>query len=164
MCLFAFSREHAKIAPMEEKDKKEYELAVLVKNEEDLTPVTTLVRQHNAEISTEPRAKRLALAYEIKKNKEAVFAYCNFHALPEDAKALEHDLNTKAEVIRFMIIASPAPAQPTTGEMPGAPAAGAPKRRTRTMRTGTGATEGKPTTPKPLSNEALEKKIEEILQ
>ena len=55
---------------MDEMDKKDYELAVLVKTEDDLAPVMALVRQHNAEIVAEPRAKKLALAYEIKKNKE----------------------------------------------------------------------------------------------
>ncbi len=94
---------------MDEKEKKEYELAVLVKNEGDLAPVVTLVRQHNGEILTEPRAKKLALAYEIKKNKEAIFAYCTFRAETSDAKNLERDLNTKAEVMRSLIIASPPP-------------------------------------------------------
>lgn len=152
---------------MEEKDKKEYELAILVKNEEDLAPVVAFVRQHNAEISTEPHAKRLTLAYEIKKQKEAVFAYLIFKAASEDAKTLEHDLNTKAEVLRFLVIASPAPAMPPMDRQ-AMPQMGGPKRRSRiTPRTAAGTTgeaAPKPAAPKPLSNEALEKKIEEILQ
>lgn len=146
---------------MDEKDKKEYELAVLVKNEDDLAPVVTLVRQHNGEIAAEPRTKKLALAYEIKKHKEAIFAYFNFKADTADAKSLEQDLNTKAEVIRHLIIASPAPAESHDRDRGDGP--GASKRRVRVMRPATGAPEAKPAAPKPLSNEALEKKIEEIL-
>jgi ribosomal protein S6 len=145
---------------MDEKEKKEYELAVLIKQEEDLALVTTLVRQHNGEITLEPRAKRLTLAYEIKKNKEAVFAHMNFRALGEDAKSLESDLNNKAEVLRSLIIADPVSMQMTAD----ASAQAAPKRRTRVMRPTAAPTEGKPAAPQPLSNEALEKKIEEILQ
>jgi len=149
---------------MDEKDKKEYELAVLVKTEEDLAAVTALIRQHNGEMVFEFRPKKLALAYEIKKNTEAIFAYCNFHAAPEEAKALESDLNVKAEVIRFMVIASPAPAESTERQaMP----PGAMPRRPRVMRpvsNDVAAAPAKPAPSKPLSNEALEKKIEEILQ
>jgi ribosomal protein S6 len=153
---------------MDEKNKKDYELAVLVKNDDDLAGVGAFVRQHNGEMAAEPRAKRLTLAYEIKKNKEAVFAYCTFKAAGEDAKNLERDLNTKPEVIRFLIIASPAPAgsMGSMGDQRMAPDSG-PKRRTRVMRPGVTsdyATDAKPAAPRPLSNEALEKKIEEILQ
>jgi ribosomal protein S6 len=155
---------------MDEKDKKEYELAVLVKTEEDLTSVVALVRQHNGEMSAEPRAKKLALAYPIKGITEAIFAYGNFHALPSDAKELEHDLNIKPEVIRFLMIASPAPAESLDRErerQPMAPGAMPSQRRTRVMRPSSpsgAASDMKPSAPQPLSNEALEKKIEEILQ
>jgi ribosomal protein S6 len=145
---------------MEEIDKKEYELAVLVKNEEDLAGILTVVRDNGGEVSVEPRAKRLALAYEIKKNKEAVFAFCTFKMLPAGAKQLEYDLNNKADVLRFLIIASPAPV--SAGEHEVGAVAG--KRPARVMRSAPSGADAKPSAPKPLSNEALEKKIEEILK
>jgi ribosomal protein S6 len=148
---------------MDEKEKKEYELAVLVAKEDDLASVVALIRQHNGDISMEPRAKKITLAYEIKKHKEAIFAYLNFNALPQDAKNLEHDLNTKGEVIRFLVIASPAPSeQMDRTQIP--MGAGGMKRRPRVGRPAAATSEPKPSAPKPLSNEALEKKIEEILQ
>jgi ribosomal protein S6 len=159
---FAFLTEYARMSLMDEKDKKEYELAVLVKTEEDLAPVVALVRRHNGEMTAEPRAKKLGLAYEIKKNKEAVFAYMTFKAATQDAKTLEKDLVTAAEVIRSMIIASPAPAM-TAAERQAMPM-GRPERRPRTMRPSAPMTEPKSAPASPLSNEALEKKIEEILQ
>jgi ribosomal protein S6 len=151
---------------MDEKEKKDYELGVLVPSEGDMPAVVALVRQHNGEVAGEPRAKKLALAYEIKKHKEAIFAYFTFAAVPGDAKNLEHDLNTKAEVIRFLMLASPEPMM--VGDRPmGIPMTGGPiQRRTRVMRPAApnSAPEAKPAAPKILSNEALEKKIEEILQ
>ena len=148
----------------EEKDRKEYELALLLKSEEDLAGVIKLATQHNAEGVSEPRAKRLQLSYEIKGHTEGVFVYITFKMFGDDIKALEHDLNTQANVLRFMVIASPAPAERTaTSAMPpreerrprsSAPYS-APAAPTETPR---------PTPSKPLSNEALEKKIEEILQ
>lgn len=61
-----------------EKDMKSYEIAFLVKNEGEIPGVVSFLKQHNAEVLAEPRAKNVVLAYEIKKNKEAVFSYCTF--------------------------------------------------------------------------------------
>ncbi len=145
----------------EEKDKKEYELAVLLRGEDSLPGVKTLVNKHNADGMSEPRAKRLQLAYEIKKQTEAVFVYFTFNMFGDDMKALEHDLNTHADVLRFMVIASPAPAERT-------PASAMPLREERRSRTTAYAPvpseAPKSVASRPLSNEALEKKIEEILQ
>ncbi len=149
---------------MDEKDKKEYELGVLVANEDDVAPVMTALRGHNGEVSVEPRAKRLTLAYEIKKHKEAVFAYCTFKAVPTDVKNLEQDLRTKNDIIRFLIVKTPKP-DLAAERRTFTPAESATQRRTRTMRPGVApSADAKPAAPKPLSNEALEKKIEEILQ
>jgi len=171
-------------AEKEVKEKKEYELAVLVKSEDDLASVVALVRANNGEISAEPQAKKLALAYEIKKDKEAIFAYLRFRALPEDCKNLEKALRTAGQVIRSLIVVPFPPNAVSTGERPSMAAGagvgtGSSVRRssTRTMRSGSGSGSGfgsgsgssgapdiKPSAPSvPLSNEALEKKIEEIL-
>lgn len=145
----------------EEKDKKEYELATLLKSEDNLAGVVTLVGQHNGEGVSEPHAKRLQLAYEIKKQTDAVFAYFTFRAFGDDVKALENDLNNRADVLRFMVIASPAPAErPSMGMMPHERRS--PSARTTPRPAPTG--DAKSSAPRPLSNEALEKKIEEILQ
>ena len=148
----------------EEKDKKEYELALLLKSEDDMAGVIKLVGTHNAEGISEPRAKRLQLAYEIKKHTEAVFVYFTFKMFGDDMKALEHELNTHADVLRFMVIASPAPAERTaTSAMP-------PREERRPRSSSYAAPAAVPSEApkaapsKPLSNEALEKKIEEILQ
>jgi ribosomal protein S6 len=147
----------------EEKDKKEYELALLLKGEENMGAVTALVGQHNGEGLSEPRAKRLQLAYEIKDHTEAVFAYFTFKMFGDDMKSLESDLNAKADVLRFMVIASPAPVERNAGSaMPMRE-----ERRPRATAYSSPAPSSevpKPAPSRPLSNEALEKKIEEILQ
>lgn len=148
----------------EDKDKKEYELALLLKNEDNLAGVLALVGQHNGEGASEPRAKRLQLAYEIKKLNEAVFVYFTFKMFGDDMKSLESDLNVKADVLRFMVIASPAPAErPSASLMPHDRRSSAPRTSPATH-VATPSSEPKPQVSRPLSNEALEKKIEEILQ
>jgi ribosomal protein S6 len=145
----------------EEKDKKEYELALILRTEDNLAPVLTLVGQHNGEGVSEPRAKRLMLAYEIKKQTEAVFAYFTFKAFGDDIKNLETDLNSQGDVLRFMVIASPAPAEHVS-TLSSSASAGPSERRARPSYSA--PSESKPAPSRPLSNEALEKKIEEILQ
>jgi ribosomal protein S6 len=145
----------------EEKDKKEYELALLLKSEDNLAGVIALVGRHNGTDISEPRAKRLQLTYEIKKHTEAVFAYFTFKAFGDDIKNLEHDLNAHQDALRFMVIASPAPAErPSASLMPQHE-----ERRSRTaVHSAPSEVPPKPAPSRPLSNEALEKKIEEILQ
>ncbi len=145
------------------KNKKEYELAVLVANEGDLAAMSALLKEHNAEMTSEPRAKNLTLAYEIEGHKEAVFAYCLFKAFPADAKNLEQSLVSNLSIIRSLMIASPPVAQKFNSAMPMRAGVGA-ERKPRTVRTGTASSEARPAAVGPLSNEALEKKIEEISQ
>lgn len=143
----------------EEKDKKEYELGVLILREEDLPGVLALLAEHKAEITSEARAKRLAMAYEIKGHKEGVFASVTFKAFGDEVKALEHDLGLRADVLRSLVIKLPKPS------LRPAPSAGAPGTvpGERYQAGRPSASEPRPAAPKPLSNEALEKKLEEIL-
>jgi ribosomal protein S6 len=149
----------------QDKDKKEYELGVLVETEDDLAGVVAILRTHNAEMVSEPRAKKLALAYPIEKHKEAFFASCNFKAFGDEVKALEKDLKMKPEVIRSLIIHAMEFSQPSErptasmGAMKRRPASSSSSRPTPSA----SAPEPRPSS-QPLSNEALEKKIEEILK
>ena len=139
----------------EDKEKKTYELALLVKTEEAAAGPIELLRQHNGETLGEPRMKKLALAYRIKGETEAVFISLGFRAFPEEAKNLEHDLSTRQDVLRSMVLVAPPPSE--------RPAMTAFPQRGRPMGARAPMGEAKPVAPRPLSNEALEKKIEEIL-
>ncbi len=143
----------------EDKDRKLYELAILLKDEGDMAGMVTLISQHGGEMIAEPRVKKLALAYKIKGETEAIFACANFSMLPDHAKELEHDLGARQNIVRFMIIL----AEPQT-ERREIPAGAFPAKKRGRPAAGRPLAEGKPAAPRPLSNEALEKKIEEILQ
>jgi ribosomal protein S6 len=147
----------------EEKDKKEYELGVLLTREEDLSGVLALLTSHGGEMTSEARARKLALAYEIKGHKEGVFASVIFKAYGDGVKALEHDLGLRAEVLRSLVIKTPKPSLRPMGT--GAPGGATPLpggERPRAARTPS-SDQPRPAAPRPLSNEALEKKLEEIL-
>jgi ribosomal protein S6 len=142
-----------------EKDPKDYELAVLVKEEGDLTAVATLIREH-AGVTADFRARKVALAYPIRKEKEAIFAYANIRAMGETVKTLEHDLNLRNDVLRSLIVLLPRPEKPRETAMPVAPV---PHKRTTPDRSAPIMTASRQNAG-PISNEALEKKIEEILK
>ena len=145
----------------EEKDKKTYELALLLKSESDAPRVVEFVRQHGGEMVSEPRAKKLALAYTIKGNTEAVFASCVFKASGEEVKSLERDLAMRQEVIRSMVLVTPPRSERQAPLTPYFPM----QKRGRPSIAGTSsASEPRPAVSHPLSNEALERKIEEISQ
>jgi ribosomal protein S6 len=149
---------------VEPKDPKQYELGTLLKTEDDLAGLLAFLAQHGATVTGTPNPKKVALAYPVKKQKEAVFVSCLFSAEPQNAKAFEKDLARRPEILRSILIANP-PAEEK--RQPGFDAALPRRRTTRTAYRSPAPSAAKPATapaPGPLSNEALEKKIEEILK
>lgn len=133
------------------KDKKSYEVSYLVKDESDASEITRILKQHEAEIIEEVSPKRITLAYKINKEAAAFFGYIVFSAGPENIPELNKNLETSKTIVRFLLITPPFTKQDIT-------ASTRPRRPTVEKSTSTRATN------LPLSNEALEKKIEEILQ
>lgn len=129
--------------------KKEYELAFLIKEEGDAAGILAALKEAGAEIGQEGPVRKTALAYEIKKENSAYFGFIQFVMDPAAAKALEASFNQRPEVMRFLLITPP-----TAKERP--QSTGGPQRP--------GAKPYEPKAAPVLSNEALEKKIEEILQ
>ncbi len=139
----------------EERTTKEYELAFLGQAEDVAQKANELVARLGGEVYLQSPVERIALEYKIKKNQSAYFGYFHLRMTPEQVEDLKRELNTFAPVARFLIVTPPfikakprslrpRPASPAAGQAPSAP-------------------ERKPAEPLPLSNEALEKKIEEIL-
>jgi ribosomal protein S6 len=145
---------------IKEKDPKDYELAVLVRDEKDLAVVSAFVRESGTLLTADFRAKKVALAYPIKKEKEGIFAYANIRAMGETVKSLEHDLNLRNDVLRSLIAILPKPEKPRE-EVSGTPVA---QKRTAPVHSAAPVAEMPRQSVGPLSNEALTKKIEEILK
>ena len=149
----------------EEKDRKEYELGILLAKEEDLPGVLALLASHHVENASEARSKKLTLAYEIKGHTEAVFTSLTFKAFGDEVKALEAELALRPDVIRSLVVKTPKPSKHPVGT--GVPSSAPVEKYPRTAsRPGTAPAAAEPrheVSSKPLSNEALEKKIEEIL-
>lgn len=139
----------------DEADKKEYEIGFLLKNEEDFAALVNMLRQHEAEITYEGQLRRLSLAYEIKGESQAVFGYAHFRIDPSLVTALANDLKTSSPLLRSLVITPPF----TKGRVPLAPKMMRPSAPAAVPRM-----PAPRSSPMPLSNEALEKKIEEILQ
>jgi ribosomal protein S6 len=135
-----------------EKDKKEYELGYLLKEERNAEILDT-VRGHGGEITLEGPLNRTHLAYQIQKEPEAYFGFVQFTMEPGKAKELEATLGLNKNVMRSIIMTPPPMKE---------------KKRLEDVVQGPPKPMVQPREPKAqptiLSNEALEKKIEEILQ
>lgn len=146
---------------IKDKEKKEYEIGVLVKNETDLPGIIAMIREHKGEVTADFRAKKIKLEYPIKKETEAIFAYANFEADGETAKSLEKTLLITPQVLRSLIVVAQKVEVKQPAERP------LDEKRASAPRASGGATassESRSQHAWPLSNEALEKKIEEILK
>lgn len=141
-----------------DEDKKEYEISVLFENESNLPDFLKFMNQHGAEVFFESPLRNLNLAYPIKKKIQAFFAYFHFKALPEAIGSISKDLETSSHVLRSLIVTPPF--------LKPKPSAFVPRTR-RVAEPETSPVEHSQPARRPsapLSNEALEKKIEEILQ
>lgn len=129
-----------------ELNKKEYELSFLSKTEEGSREVLETIKSQGGEVSFESPVNKISLAYKIEKESSAFFGYVFFSAQTDAIKHIDEALRLKGNILRFLIITPPF-------EKNKPKAAISPKSRPQ-----------KPAEAnQPLSNEALEKKIEEIL-
>lgn len=147
------------ILEKEGRDKKRYELSFLTTTEEASRDILRLVNQHGIEVKTESQPKKINLAYKIKQATSAYFGFFILMSLPEDAKSLEHDIKTVPAVLRSLIITLP-----TKRDSEARAAAKENYKAATTAKRPTYASAPAIKHPQVLSNEALEKKIEEILK
>ena len=138
-----------------DKEPKDYELAFLAREEKIPAGVLQLVRAQGGELLLEGPIEKIELAYKIGKDTSALFGYCHFRALPEAVAAIEKELKVAPGVIRTLLVTPPFVKQQSRWE-------GRTKARGAYLKTT--PAEGYNPGSLPLSNEALEKKIEEILK
>jgi ribosomal protein S6 len=141
----------------EAKEPRAYEISFLVRDEQGRDAVLSLVRRLGGELLFEGPFERIALAYPIKRETAAAFGFIHARLSPDALAELEGELKTIGSLLRYLIITPPflknKPRSVFRGRAPQTDAtipSPVPERR---------APESLP-----LTNEALEKRIEEILK
>src|SRR3989344_2932042 len=139
-------------------EPRDYEVALLVPSEEVLPGVLKILGTHNIEIKSEGSIKKIRLAYDIAKMKEAYFAFFHVSAFPSGIKLLEADLRGNSNILRFLVVRLPG----TKAERDEATMKRAGNRPSFRRSPAAPPQQSDARQPNVLSNEALEKKIEEI--
>ena len=144
----------------EEKNLKDYEIGFLGKDEKGAEVVLGTLKQRGAEILLEGPVERIALAYKIQHETSAFFGYMHFRVSPAALADIRNDLTHQPSVLRTLIVTPPFVKQKPRWD----------GGKTRMMAVKSPTTTAPAPTPEhsktslPLSNEALEKQIEEILK
>ena len=138
---------------MDEGDKKEYELSFLLENEGALGVIDQKMSSLGFQTAEEGEFKKITLAYPISKKTEAFFGFRRFLADPGEIKNFSDDLRVKKEILRFFVIANP-PQKISEEKRFRQP------ERQRSVKT----KEETIQKPRTITNEELEKRLEEILK
>ncbi len=167
---------------MDKEESKTYEISFLTKEEKSREEILGLLKKQGIQISSDGQFTKLKLAYPIKKEQFGYFGYIYFPAKPEDLEAIRGSLKTNPQILRFSIahveraredgprrsFSRPSRRQARAGEELKVPSLTETsdkskepelerRERSGTRRQAQGEFKGE------LSNEALEKKLEEIL-
>lgn len=132
-----------------------YEISFIINNE-DSSAVKKTLSKRGAEVMSESEINKIRLSFPIKKQSYGFLGSMSFQAEPELLVLISADLKLEENVLRFMI--SKAKEGRATKETRVADA------KTRETRKETSKDETKKVTEPVLTNEELEKKIEEILK
>ncbi|MFA5173373.1 MAG: 30S ribosomal protein S6 [Candidatus Paceibacterota bacterium] len=90
---------------MEEITKKKYEISFLLKSEESLADIFAVLERYGSEIEKKDNIlKKIPLAYKVKKYSEAFFGFFIFSVAPADVLNISKELNLKSEILRFLIV------------------------------------------------------------
>lgn len=139
-------------------EMREYELSFLALNEAAGQSVTALLEERKVTIGMSVPARQMTLAYPIKKHQTALFGYTQFQTMPGTVKVIHDTLSLNKDILRFLIVTPPIK---RVAERPRGPV-----RKENEPRIEDGQAEAPPSVKKgeALTNEALEQKLEEILQ
>lgn len=131
---------------METGTARPYEISFLVRSEEDVQGVASLLAAHGAQVTDEGQVRKLNLAYPIKHVTDGYFGFLKAALTAEGAKRLENAARTDKSVLRLLILADePAKAPKESAKKKAAP------RRERAEKPAAAAT-----------NDDLEKAIAEL--
>lgn len=137
---------------------KKYEIGFLIRLEEDEGELARILKDCGFLIVDDGKISRIRLAYPIKKENFAFFGYLYFSGNPESVKELNKELKASPKILRYLVISQPVIMRKVENktdsekicvqEVSAAPVISARKITPKT---------------EVLSNEELEKKLEEIL-
>lgn len=88
-------------------ETKEYELGFLVRDEQALSAIMSLMNRFGFTTTFQSDVKRIVLGYPIKKETAALFGYYHFIADPAMIKEFSHELRLTADVLRFIVVTDP---------------------------------------------------------
>jgi ribosomal protein S6 len=137
-------------------ENREYELGFMLTDDQAITSINEILTRHGAKVTFQSEIKRMLLAYPIKKETSAFFGYLYFFASSESVKEMNHELMLTSSVLRFIIVKDPIKKDASSsyyGTEQGRPS-GAHKEE---------KSEEAPKAADAVTNEDLEKKLEEIL-
>ncbi len=123
---------------------------------EDLSPVSALLKKHGAETDSVTALKKVRLAYPVKKQQYAFFGTALISVKTEVLVALNRDLTLAEGLLRFSLVK---PGKPQEERKPRAPKTDKP-----TVKSDALPTRIRSFDDNTLSNEALESKLKEISQ
>lgn len=138
------------MAEEKENEKKEYELAFWLKDESSLSKIKALLDDLGLEITHISELKHAQFAYPIKKETSGFFGFVHFKGNTESIASLNHELKIEGSALRFLISKNPIK-----------------KSEIREMRRQVFEKKAEKIEPKSsdlVTNEELEKKLEEILK
>lgn len=138
---------------MEQLDKKDYEIGFVAKDEVGVQKISEVLKRFGVDIVFVGPVEKIVLAYKIKKESQGFFGFIHFSVEPQKIKEIDHELKVDSSVLRVLIIHPPFVKQKKEGR----------GRMAHSPKPAEAPFEFKPASGH-LSNEALEKKLEEILQ
>jgi ribosomal protein S6 len=155
---------------IEEGEEKKYEVGFLIKSEPDKEGLIKILKDNQFSIINAGQTSRIKLAYSIKKENFAYFGYLHFSGDPANVPKLSDQIKNDSKVLRFLIIPQSI-IKEGEGRIPEEISSTRAKYFSERQKVqGTPFESPAPQLPKKparteaLSNEALEKKLEEILK
>ncbi len=82
----------------------QYELTLLLKNEEDLKTIQELITSVKGKIQKEEKWGKKMLAYSIKKNNSAIFYLLHLDLADQSVNDMRQKLNFDDKIIRFLLL------------------------------------------------------------
>lgn len=146
-------------------ETKNYELAFLLKSDQDYKEISKSINDAEVKISAEGQMTKIKLAYPIKKESFAYFGYLYLTSNTQNIKKLSEALRSNLKILRFLIFIKPLVKPAEAGKASRVRLSREPSEYIKMPEIA--FRPAAPTTPsrsQNLSNEALEKKLEEILK